>query len=114
MGEFAAFSFIIILLLAGYWSLVIFPKQREFKQHNVMVKSLSAGDEVITFGGIIGTITRMEAEAGVAYVRIAEGVEVKCLTASLTRPYIPDDVRLNAQIGIDPDAEAQLQRRRGH
>lgn len=114
MGEFAAFSFIIILLLAAYWSLVIFPKQREFKKHNQMITTLRTGEEVITFGGIIGTITRMEAEAGVAYVRIAEGVEVRCITASLARPYIPDDVSLSARIGVEAGVEAQLEKRKSH
>jgi len=110
MPEFVAFSVVILLLLGGYWSLVVFPKQREFKKHNQYVQTLGPGDEVITFGGIIGTITRMEAETGVAYVKIAEGVEVKAITASLTRPYIPEEVALHAQVGIDPEAEAKVRR----
>lgn len=110
MGEFVAFSFIIVLLLTAYWSLVIFPKQREFKKHNQMVTGLHAGDEVITFGGIIGTITQIEPEAGIAFVKIAEGVTVKCITASLSRPYIPDEVSVAARIGIEPGIENQLQK----
>src|SRR5213080_4471930 len=104
MAEFVAFSVIIILLLGAYWSMVVFPKQRAFKKHNVYVQTLKPGDEVITFGGIIGTITSMDADAGVAYVKIAEGVEVKVITASLTRPYVPDEVALHARVGIDPTA----------
>jgi preprotein translocase subunit YajC len=111
MGEFAAFSFVIILMLAAYWSLVIFPKQRDFKKHNQMVTTLGPGDEVITFGGIIGTVVSVDAESGVALIRIAEGVEVKCITASLTRPYVPDEVRINARIGIEPGIENQLPKR---
>ncbi len=112
MGEFAAFSFIIILLLAAYWSLVLFPRQREFKKHNKMVTTLRPGEEVITFGGIIGIIQEVDSEAGVAHVQIAEGVTVRCITASLTRPYIPDDVSLSARIGIEPGVENQLSKRR--
>ncbi len=107
MEEFVAFSVVIILMLAAYWSLVIFPKQRAFKKHNLYVKTLGVGDEVITFGGIIGKITMMDAESGVAYVQIAEGVEVKVITASLTRPYLPEEVALNARIGVEPGIEAQ-------
>ncbi len=112
MPEFVAFSMVILLVLGGYWSLVVFPKQREFKKHNEYVRTLGPGDEVITFGGIIGTITSMDAEAGVAYVRVADGVELKVLTAALTRPYIPEDVALHARVGIDPEAEKQIQRGR--
>ncbi len=111
MPEFVAFSVVIVLLLAGYWSLVIFPKQRDFKKHNQYVTTLHIGDEVITFGGIIGKITQMETEAGVAFVEIADGVTVKVITASLTRPYVPDEVSLNARIGIEPGVEAQLEKR---
>lgn len=111
MPEIVAFSLIVILLLGAYWSLVIFPKQRAFKKHNQYVQMLGVGDEVITFGGIIGTITGMDVDAGVAYVKIAEGVEVKMLTAALTRPFDPEDVSLNAQVGIDPAAETKLRSR---
>lgn len=100
-GEIIAVGIVLILVLAAYWSLVVFPKQRDFKKHNNYVRTLTVGDEVITFGGIIGMITRMDQEAGVAYVRIAEGVEVKVLTAALTRPYVPDDVAASAAIGVD-------------
>src|SRR5215468_5415023 len=111
MPEVVAFSLIVILLLGGYWSFVILPKQRDFKKHNQLVHNLGVGDEVITFGGIIGTITGMDTQAGVAYVKIADGVEVKILTAALSRPYDADDVALNAQVGVDPEAEAKLRSR---
>jgi preprotein translocase subunit YajC len=110
MPEFVAFSVVILLLLAGYWSLVVFPKQRAFKKHNQYVRLLGPGDEVITFGGIIGTITSMDADAGTATVKIAEGVEVKVLTAALTRPFVPEEVGLHARVGIDPAAEKEVRR----
>jgi preprotein translocase subunit YajC len=111
MAEFVAFSVVLLLLMVGYWSMVIFPRQRAFKKHNQYVRQLGPGDEVITFGGIIGTITSMDAGAGVAYVKIADGVEVKVITASLTRPYEPDEVALNAQVGVDPSAESRIRSR---
>lgn len=111
MGEFVAFSIVLILLLGGYWSLVVLPKQRAFKKHNQYVRTLGPGDEVITFGGIIGRIMSMDSEAGTAQVEIADGVQVKVLTAALSRPYQPDDVALNAQVGIDPKAESRIRSR---
>lgn len=100
-GEIVAVAIVLTLALAGYWSLVIFPKQRDFKKHNQYVRSLATGDEVITYGGIIGTITRMDGDAGVAWVKIAEGVEVKVLTAALSRPYVPEEIASNAAIGVE-------------
>lgn|SRR5690348_10959206 len=111
MTEFVAFSVVILLLMAGYWSMVVFPRQRAFKNHNLYVRKLAPGDEVITYGGIIGTLISVDSDAGVAYVRIAEGVEVKMLTAALTRPYQPDEVALQAQVGVDPTAETRIRSR---
>lgn len=114
MGEFIGFTFIMLVLLAGYWSFVILPRQRMFRKHNKYVQTLKAGDEVITAGGIIGTISRIEAERGVAYVTIAEGIEVKVLTTALSRPFDAEEVALTSQIGIDPEAEQKLRERGAH
>jgi preprotein translocase subunit YajC len=100
-GEIVAVGVVLILILAAYWSFVIFPKQRDFKKHNNYVRTLHVGDEVITYGGIIGTIAQMDQESGVAWVKVAENVELKMLTAALTRPYVPDEVANNAAIGVE-------------
>ncbi len=113
MGEFIGFSFLMIVLLTAYWSFVILPRQRLYRKHNKYVQTLKVGDEVITAGGMIGTLMRMEPETGVAYVKIAEGIEVKMLTAALSRPFDAEEVALTAQIGIDPTAEQKLQQRGG-
>jgi preprotein translocase subunit YajC len=108
MPELVAFTLVMLILMGGYWSLVVFPKQRAFKKHNIYVRTLQPGDEVITYGGIVGTLISLDSEAGVAYVKIADGVEVKVLSAALSRPYQPDDVALHAQVGIDPAAEKEV------
>src|SRR5688572_20348014 len=95
-GEIVAVGIVLILILAAYWSFVVFPKQRDFKKHNNYVLTLRVGDEVITYGGIIGTIARMDQDSGLAWVKVAENVELKMLTAALTRPYVPDEVAANA------------------
>jgi preprotein translocase YajC subunit len=109
-GEIVAVGIVLILILAAYWSLVIFPKQRDFKKHNLYVRTLTVGDEVITFGGIIGVIARMDQEAGIAWVKVAEGVELKMLTAALSRPYQPDEVAVNATIGVADGSRAAAPR----
>jgi preprotein translocase subunit YajC len=111
MGEFIAFSFVMLLVLAAYWSFVILPRQRMFRKHNKYVRTLSVGDEVITAGGLVGTLTRMEADRGIAYVQIADGVEVKVLTTALSRPFDPEEVAITANLGVDPTADQRLQQR---
>lgn len=95
------FLTLILIFMAGYYSLVVMPKQRAFKKHFQYVSTLREGDEVITYGGIIGTITQLDVEDGVARVRIAEGVEVRILVTALLQPYNPEEIAQNARIGLD-------------
>ncbi len=111
MGEIVAFSTVLLLLLGAYWSLVVFPKQRAFRNHNRYVRTLHVGDEVITFGGIIGTLSAIDSDSGVAHVKIAEGVEIKVLTAALSRPYVQEEVAHSAQIGVEGAEPARRARK---
>jgi preprotein translocase subunit YajC len=111
MGEFIGFSFVMLVVLAAYWSFVILPRQRMFRKHNKYVTTLKVGDEVITAGGIVGTVARLETDRGLAYVKIADGIEVKVITAALSRPFDAEEIAISSQIGIDPTAEQRLQQR---
>lgn len=95
-----------LIVLAGYYSLVIMPKQRNFKRHQNYVASMRVGEEVITYSGIIGTITELDAEDGIAKVRLAEGVEVRMLTAAILRRYDPEEIARNAQMGLEGQKNA--------
>ena len=63
-----------LLLLVVFFFLMIRPQQKRLKEHKAMVTALSKGDEVVTNGGLGGTIVKV----GDAYltVRVAENVEV--------------------------------------
>lgn len=94
------FLTIILIIMAGYYSLVVMPKQRDFKKHQQYVMTLNEGDEVITYGGIIGIVTELDVEEGVAKVQIAPGIEVRIITAALVRQYDPNEIAKNARMGI--------------
>ena len=54
------FQFIpLILILVVFWFLIIRPQQKKQKEHMRMVGSLQKGDQVVTNGGIFGTITKV-------------------------------------------------------
>lgn len=91
---------ILLLVIAAYWSLVVLPKQQEFKKHQRYVRELSVGDEVVTYGGIIGTIVALDPDSGEAVVRIAENVEVRMITAAISQAYNPVELARNARIGV--------------
>ncbi len=101
--EFALLAVVMLLGLGAYWAMVIFPKQRDFTKRQRYVRSLSVGDEVVTYGGVIGKIIGIEAEKGIARVEIADGVVVRLLTAALVQPYNPEEFAKAAQMGIEAE-----------
>jgi preprotein translocase subunit YajC len=66
--------FFILILLGAAWVLLMIPARRRRGQHEAMQDSVDAGDEIITAGGIHGTVK--EIEGGTAKVEIAPGVVV--------------------------------------
>lgn len=100
MSEFALVFAVLALVLGGYWALVIFPKQRAFRHKQKVVRSLHVGDEIVTFGGIIGKIVEIDADKGIAQVEIANDVNIRLLTAALQQVYDPGEYAYNANIGI--------------
>jgi preprotein translocase subunit YajC len=100
MQEIILLALVMALAMGAYWSMVIFPKQRDFQKRQRFVQNLAEGDEVITAGGIIGRVVGVEAEQGIAYVEIAEGVVVRMISASLLSAFDPAELAKNAQMGL--------------
>lgn len=65
----------IVLMMAGFWFLVIAPQRKKQKELQKSIDALEAGDEVITTGGIYGEITNKKADRFV--VRIADNTKVE-------------------------------------
>jgi preprotein translocase subunit YajC len=64
-----------ILLIAIMYFLMIRPQMKRQKEHRAMLEKLSRGDEVITNGGIAGTV--VEIGENFITVEIAAGVQVR-------------------------------------
>ncbi len=102
--EFAFLGFVMLLALGAWWSMVTFPKQRDFQKRQRFARSLAQGDEVITYGGIIGKVIAIE--DGVASVEIADGIVVRMITAALMQPFDPEEIARNARAGLEDEPEA--------
>ena len=99
MPEFVLVFAVLSLVLGGYWALVIFPRQRAFQHKQKFARGLHVGDEVVTYGGIVGRVIDMDADAGVAQLEIADGVRIKLLTAALQQVYDPQAIAESAARG---------------
>jgi len=50
----------MIVIFILFWFLLIRPQQKKAKLHNQMINELQKGDEVVTSGGILGKISKVE------------------------------------------------------
>ncbi len=89
--QFAIISlFFLLLFVAGYYSFVVLPRQRAFKQQYTLVTNMKVGDEVITYGGLVGSITKIDADTGLVTLELAKGVEVRVLAMAINQSYEPE------------------------
>jgi preprotein translocase subunit YajC len=107
MAEFIFVIFLLILGMGAYWVFMLMPKQRDFMQRQQLARKLKSGDEVITGGGLVGTVSRIDAENGVAYIQLAEGFEVRVLTAAILDIYNPEEIVKNINIGQDKQSDTE-------
>ena len=65
----------IILLILGFWFLILAPQRNRQKAHDKMLSELQTGDEIVTSGGVYGTITNVKEDRFV--VRIADNTKIE-------------------------------------
>ena len=65
----------ILFLLVIVWFLLIRPQRKRQLEAQRLVESLAVGKEIVTAGGLYGTITALADDE--ARVEIADGVEVR-------------------------------------
>ena len=66
---------LIVLMFAVLYFLMIRPQMKRAKEHKTMIDALQKGDEVVTTGGILGRVTRIN--ENYVTLEIADQVEVQ-------------------------------------
>ena len=49
----------LILIFVIFYFFLIRPQQKKAKDHKIMVENLKRGDQIVTSGGIVGTVERV-------------------------------------------------------
>jgi preprotein translocase subunit YajC len=95
-------SSLIFLILMGaiFYFMLVRPQRRRVQQHRALVDSLSLGDEVVTIGGLFGTITRLNEDD--VELRVDNSTTLRFLKTSIARVVVSDD----EQTGEAGDAQA--------
>lgn len=67
----------LILIFGVFYFILIRPQQRKVRRHQNMLNSLSKGDQVVTEGGIHGTVVGVKDNIVVLKIAIVRDEDVK-------------------------------------
>jgi preprotein translocase subunit YajC len=89
-GSLAAFA-LPLLMLVGFYFLLIRPQRNRQRAQQALIAALEIGDEVMTTGGIFGTIVEIDEDEGVLTVEIAPGTRVRMLRQGVAQRFVADE-----------------------
>jgi len=72
----------LIGLVVLFYFLMIRPQQKRAKAHRDKLNAVKRGDQVVTGGGLLGKVTKVDEDQ--VEIEIATGVKVKALKGTLT------------------------------
>jgi len=82
----------LILIFGVFYILLIRPQQKKVKLHREMINNLRRGEKIITSGGIIATITKVNDNKEL-FVEISDGVEIKIAPGMVTDLYVVSETQ---------------------
>ncbi|HEX9308735.1 MAG TPA: preprotein translocase subunit YajC [Anaeromyxobacter sp.] len=81
-------AFLPFILIALVFYFVFFrPQQKQAKQHQAFLGALKKGDDVVTQGGIVGTVTAVEDRT--VMVDVGGGTKLRVLKAQIVGQWKP-------------------------
>jgi preprotein translocase subunit YajC len=72
----------LVFIFVIFYFLMIRPQQKRMKQHRAMIDAVKKGDSVVTSGGLIGKVTRVQDNE--VEVEIAPTVKVRVVKSTLS------------------------------
>lgn len=96
------FVIVMVLMLVVMYVLMIRPQRQRQAQQQTMIDGAGVDDDILTTGGIYGTITQADGDDIV--VRLAEGFEVHMTRRAIAAVLPPDE---DAVLTPEEDEEAE-------
>ncbi len=93
-----------LLMIVGFYFLLIRPQRNRQRAQQSLLSSLEVGDEVMTTGGIFGSIIEIDDDEGVVTVEIAPGTRVRMLRQGIAQRFVEDEDQ-NEDYDDEDDAE---------
>lgn len=67
----------LVLIFAVFYFLLIRPQQKKMKEHKEMLANVRRNDRIVTNGGLIGVVTKVNDADDTLTVEVAAGVKVQ-------------------------------------
>jgi preprotein translocase subunit YajC len=84
--------FLPLVLMGGvFYFLLIRPQQKRVRAQAALVNAVEVGDEIITTGGIFGTVVELDDDEGTVLVEIAPGTQIRMVKSGISRRLTEDD-----------------------
>lgn len=79
-----------VLMIVGFYFLLIRPQRAKQRAQQALLSALEVGDEVMTSGGIFGTLIEIDEDGGTVTVEIAPGTRVRMLRQGISQRFVED------------------------
>ena len=76
------------ILVAAFLLLIVRPQRRQMAAHRALVASLQVGEEVVTSGGIYGTIRGLD--NGTVDLEVSSGIVLRVARGAIAQRVAPD------------------------
>ena len=80
--EIAIQSLAVLAVLTAAYVFLIRPQLKRITEHDLFLSSLNLGDRVVTGGGLIGKIVKLEGK-NIAEIELSKSVRVQALRSSI-------------------------------
>ncbi|MEO8097212.1 MAG: preprotein translocase subunit YajC [Acidobacteriota bacterium] len=84
----------MVLIVGVFYVLIFMPMQKEKKRQAAMLASLEAGKDVVTSGGIVGTIVSVNPDTLILRVR-PDNVKLQIARSAVSSVVSPDGMKVD-------------------
>jgi preprotein translocase subunit YajC len=77
----------LLLIFVVFYFLLIRPQNKRMKEHRAQIDAVKKGDRVVTGGGLLGKVTKVDDSE--VEIELAQGIKVKAVKSTLTQVIDP-------------------------
>jgi preprotein translocase subunit YajC len=90
-GSIASLLLPLVLMGGIFYFLLIRPQKARQRQQQALMSALQVGDDVMTAGGIFGTVTAIDEDEDIVTVEVAPGTNVRMLRRAIAQRLVEDE-----------------------